>query len=201
VLNIWNVNSYVYTDKRLNTADCGWQTTDPTFRQRGRPTKTQQQLWNSNKHPVMRTRKGIDIKTYWLPDWPSVVTWLWLRTTVHFRVHCKYTSVSCVFMRSCLSLCYSRISKTFMEPVRSLPFSQESSISPYPELDESNPYHPISMLISSSNLLLNLPIFLLSSGFLTKILDAFFLLYDCYYLKYIFKLSDHKHSISFIQTE
>jgi hypothetical protein len=35
------------------------QKTDPSFRQRGRPTKTRPQLSNSNKYVV-----GLDTKTY-----------------------------------------------------------------------------------------------------------------------------------------
>jgi hypothetical protein len=31
----------------------------------------------------------------------------------------------------------------FIEPEGSLPYSQEPSTGPYPELDQSNPYHPI----------------------------------------------------------
>jgi hypothetical protein len=35
----------------------------------------------------------------------------------------------------------------FMEPEGSLPCSQEPSTGPYPELDQSNPYHPINFNI------------------------------------------------------
>jgi hypothetical protein len=38
---------------------------------------------------------------------------------------------------------HARISQRFMEPAGSLPCSQEPSTSPYPEPDQSNPYHPI----------------------------------------------------------
>jgi hypothetical protein len=51
------LNIYVYTNKRLNTADSDWQTTGPTSRQRGLPTKTLQWPSNSNNHLVMRTRR------------------------------------------------------------------------------------------------------------------------------------------------
>jgi hypothetical protein len=43
----------------------------------------------------------------------------------------------------------NRISQHFMEPEGSLPCSQEASIGPYPELDQSNPYHPILPLLRS----------------------------------------------------
>jgi hypothetical protein len=46
------------------------------------------------------------------------------------------------FLRSCQLCSYSRTSQHFMEPEGSLPRSQEPSTSPYPELDQSNPYHP-----------------------------------------------------------
>jgi hypothetical protein len=46
------------------------------------------------------------------------------------------------FLRSCQSLSYSRISQHFMEPEGSLPYSQQSSTGPYPEPDQSSPYHP-----------------------------------------------------------
>jgi hypothetical protein len=42
MLNIWNVKTYACTDKLLNTADSGWQKTDPASRQRVRPTETLQ---------------------------------------------------------------------------------------------------------------------------------------------------------------
>jgi hypothetical protein len=41
---------------------------------------------------------------------------------------------------------YSRTSQQFMEPEASLPPSQEPSTGPYPEPDQSNPYHPILSL-------------------------------------------------------
>jgi hypothetical protein len=39
-----------------------------------------------------------------------------------------------------------RTSQDFMEPEGSLPYSQEPSTGPYPEPDQSNPYHPILFL-------------------------------------------------------
>jgi hypothetical protein len=41
---------------------------------------------------------------------------------------------------------YSRTSQHFMEPEGSLPCSQEPSSGPYPEPDQSNPYHNILSL-------------------------------------------------------
>jgi hypothetical protein len=43
---------------------------------------------------------------------------------------------------------YSRSSQHFMEPGGSLPCSQEPSTGPYPEPDQSNPYHPTLSLIN-----------------------------------------------------
>jgi hypothetical protein len=37
-----------------------------------------------------------------------------------------------------------------MEPKGSLPCSQESSIGPYPEPDQSSPYHPILFIHSNT---------------------------------------------------
>jgi hypothetical protein len=64
-----------------------------------------------------------------------------------------------------------------MEPVGSLPRSQEPSTGPYPEPDQSNLYHHTlrSILILSAHLRLGLPNGLLPSGFLTNILYAFLL--------------------------
>jgi hypothetical protein len=56
-----------------------------------------------------------------------------------------------------------------MEPVGSLPCSQEPSTGPYPRPDQSNPYHPIHFILSTY-LRLGLP----SGLFPTNILYAFF---------------------------
>jgi hypothetical protein len=46
---------------------------------------------------------------------------------------------------------YSRASQYFMEPKGSLLCSQEPSTDPYPEPDQSNPYHPILSRIYLNN--------------------------------------------------
>jgi hypothetical protein len=46
-------------------------------------------------------------------------------------------------LRSCQVCSYSRTSQHFMEPGGSLACSQHPSTGPYPEPDQSNPYHPI----------------------------------------------------------
>jgi hypothetical protein len=73
-------------------------------------------------------------------------------------------------MRSHQSLIYSRISQHLMEPEGSLPCSQESPTAPYPEPDQSSPYHPIQLF---SHLRLVLPSGHFSSGFPTRALYAF----------------------------
>jgi hypothetical protein len=45
------------------------------------------------------------------------------------------------FLRSRQLCSYSRTSQHFMEHVGSLPCAQELSTGPYPETDQSNPYH------------------------------------------------------------
>jgi hypothetical protein len=63
-----------------------------------------------------------------------------------------------------------------MEPEGSLPCSQEPSTGPYPEPDQSNPYHPISLisiLILSTYLRLGLPSGPFPSGFPINILYTF----------------------------
>jgi hypothetical protein len=63
----------VRTDKRPNTTDLVWQTTDPFSRERERPTSTSLQLSNSNKVLVLSPRWVLYAKTDW-PTKPSVVT-------------------------------------------------------------------------------------------------------------------------------
>jgi hypothetical protein len=60
-----------------------------------------------------------------------------------------------------------------MEPGGSLPCSQEPSTGPYPEPDQSNPYHLRSILILSPHLRLGLPNGLFPSGVPTNILYSF----------------------------
>jgi hypothetical protein len=50
------------------------------------------------------------------------------------------------FLRSCHLCSYLRTSQYFTEPEGSLPCSQEPSTGPYPELDQSSPWHPILFL-------------------------------------------------------
>jgi hypothetical protein len=58
---------------RLHTADWVWHTTDPSSRQRERPTSTSLQLSKSNKDLVLSPRWVLYSKTNW-PTEPSVVT-------------------------------------------------------------------------------------------------------------------------------
>jgi hypothetical protein len=64
-----------------------------------------------------------------------------------------------------------------MEPDGSLSYSQEPPTGPYPELDQSNPYHPIIslryILILSTHLRLGLPSGHFPSGFPINILYTF----------------------------
>jgi hypothetical protein len=50
------------------------------------------------------------------------------------------------FLRSCQLCSCSGTSQHFMEPGGSLPYSQDPFTGPYPEPDQSNPYHPILSL-------------------------------------------------------
>jgi hypothetical protein len=73
-----------------------------------------------------------------------------------------------------------------MEPEGSLPCSQKPSTGPYPEPDESRPYHPVflrSILILSTHLRLGLPSGLFPSGFPTNILYSV-LLFPFKFFKY-----------------
>jgi hypothetical protein len=49
------------------------------------------------------------------------------------------------FLRSCQLCSHSRISQHFVEPEDSLPSSQELSTGPYPEPDQSSPYHYVKL--------------------------------------------------------
>jgi hypothetical protein len=81
------------------------------------------------------------------------------------------------FLRSSQLCTYSRTSQHFMEPVGSLPCSQEPSTGPYPEPDQFNPSQPLSLslrpiLYFQTHLILCLPSDLFPSGFPTNILYA-----------------------------
>jgi hypothetical protein len=58
----------------------------------------------------------------------------------------KYLHGSKSFLKSHQLLSYTRISQYFIDPEGSLPGSQEPTTSPYPEPDESSPYHSILLL-------------------------------------------------------
>jgi hypothetical protein len=69
-------------------------------------------------------------------------------------------------MLYCRQLCSSsRTSQHFIEPEGLLPCSQEPSIGPYSEPDQSNPISLRSILIFSTHLRLGLPSGLFPSGF------------------------------------
>jgi hypothetical protein len=55
---------------RTIIADSDWQETDPTSRQRGRPTKTTHEI-QTELISGRKSQGGLDAKTYW----PSAVTW------------------------------------------------------------------------------------------------------------------------------
>jgi hypothetical protein len=81
------------------------------------------------------------------------------------------------FLRSRQLLSHSRIPQHFMEPEASLPCSQEPSASPYPEPDQSSPYHPILSLWDTFYYYRPtyvLVFLMVPSGFPTKTLYAFF---------------------------
>jgi hypothetical protein len=80
--------------QRLKNADSDSQSTDPTSRQRGRPTKTHRIKWhvevcslavNSNKHLVMRTRRG---STSRHADWLTISRNVTLTMTHAHSVKC-----------------------------------------------------------------------------------------------------------------
>jgi hypothetical protein len=52
------------------------------------------------------------------------------------------------FLRSCQLCSHWRTSQHFMEPEGSLTCTQEPSTGPYPEPDQSSPYHPILRVLS-----------------------------------------------------
>jgi hypothetical protein len=68
---------FVLADKRPNTADWVWRTTEPLSRQRERSTSVSPQLSNRNKDLVLSPRWVLYSKKDW-PTEPSVVTLLWL---------------------------------------------------------------------------------------------------------------------------
>jgi hypothetical protein len=75
----------------------------------------------------------------------------WQHTCQHFFLHMgnywlkylKPTSWSWALLEMPPGCSYSRIFQQFMEPEGSLPCSQEPSTGPYPEPDQSSPYHHI----------------------------------------------------------
>jgi hypothetical protein len=85
--------------------------------------------------------------------------------------HASLTHGAEPFLRSRQLCSYSRTSQHFMECEGSLPCSQEPSTGPYPEPDQSSPYHFTTSL--STHLRLGLPSGLFLSGFPTNILYAF----------------------------
>jgi hypothetical protein len=103
--------------------------------------------------------------------------------SVHPSIYLTYLQSNYVELspfREVISLCsYTRTSQHFMEPEGSLPHSQESSIGPHPEIDQSSPFQPH---LNSPRLILILRVFThlrlgLASGLLPSNNIYAFLLY------------------------
>jgi hypothetical protein len=71
---------------------------------------------------------------------------IFLNVELHHSLTHSLTHGAEPFLGSCQLCSYSRTSQHFMELEGSLPRSQEPSTGPYPEPDQSNPYHPILSL-------------------------------------------------------
>jgi hypothetical protein len=65
---------------------------------------------------------------------------------IQFFIKFVNTLVAELSLRRRQSPSYLRILQHFMEPEGSLPCSQEPAIGPYPQPDQSGPYHPILSL-------------------------------------------------------
>jgi hypothetical protein len=81
---------------------------------------------------------------------PSITIWSLLICHWHtfplILFWCSLTHGAEPFSRSCQLCSYSRTSQHFMEPEGSIPCSQQPSTGPYPQPDQSNPYHSILSL-------------------------------------------------------
>jgi hypothetical protein len=99
------------------------------------------------------------------------------------------------FLRSFQLCSYSRTSQQFIELEVSMQCSQEPSTGPYPEPDQSNPFHPISLrsiLILFTHLLVGLPRCFFPSGLIQKKREkclnkfvAFFIINILYYVNFL----------------